>query len=344
MTFQPRPWIAQLGPYRGGGFARDDAGGLALNEAPWAPGEQVRQAVTAELDHLHRYPDPLGISLRDALASDLGVDADHILLSNGSDELLLLLALSYAGHGGTLLCADPPYRLHEKAGIVAGAEVRAVALREWRHDLAAMAAVEADLAYLCNPHNPTGTLVTGADLRWFLEHGRSKLVVVDEAYIEFADDPALSSVIRLADEGRLVVLRTFSKAFGLAGARLGYLVGPTEVVSTLQAVRPPFSVGRLSQAAGLAALADVTGRAELRAVTRRNREQMTALFAAAGYAAVPSQANFVLILVDDEAEVIDRLGRHGVSVRPGSSLGVPGSIRVTVPGPEGLDRLQAALR
>ena len=338
----PRATVSTLQPYLPGRPATNEDGCLASNESPFGPSPQVEKAVASAARALHRYPDPLATRLRAALAGELHVDPEAILVSNGSDELIYLLTMSYAAEGGSVVCADPPYRIDEIVPAIMGASVTRVPLRNWCHDLEAMAAIDADIAFVCNPHNPSGTVVSAAALRSFLEECRARLVVVDEAYVDFVDDPAVTSLVREA-AGKLVVLRTFSKLYGLAGARVGYLVGSPEIVQVLRAVRPPFSVGAMAQAAALAALADKDHSAMVRREVRRGRERLRDVFAAAGYEVVPSQANFVLVIAPDAADLCTRLENGGVSVRLGTSLGVPGTIRVSVPAAPGFALLERAL-
>jgi histidinol-phosphate aminotransferase len=338
----PRASVSALQPYTPGRPASHEDGCLASNESPFGPSPRVEEAVAAASRALHRYPDPLANELRGALAGELGVDPEGILVGNGSDEMIYLLTMAFAAEGGSVVCADPPYRIDEIVPAIMGASITRVPLRDWRHDLGAMAAVEADIAFVCNPHNPSGTVVSQAALASFVEGCRSRLVVVDEAYVDFVDDPAATSLVREA-AGRLVVLRTFSKIHGLAGARVGYLVGSPEVVGVLRRVRPPFSVGSMSQAAALAALSDGDHRAMVRREVMRGRDRLSALFVAAGYRVVPSQANFVLVLAPDADELWDRLYRGGVSVRLGSTLGAPGTVRVSVPAEAGFALLERAL-
>ncbi len=337
-----RPWIRNIDPYVPGRPAGDEAGSLASNESSFGTSPAVRDSVLATLDRLNRYPDPLAGELRGALGEELEVDPECILVGNGSDELIFLLALTFAT-AGTVVMADPPYRLDEMFPLAVGANTVRVPLRDHRHDLEAMAGVEADLAFICNPHNPTGTVVSPTSLEAFLHRRLAKVVAVDEAYIDFTDHPEQTSVVKLAPSGRVIALRTFSKLFGLAGARIGYLVASREVVDVLRRIRPPFSVSSFAQAAALAALGDDDFRARTRASTVQGRRRLATLFEGAGFKVIPSQANFVLVIVHDEAVVCAKLQAEGVSVRPGSSLGIPGAIRVSVPSDEGFELLQRAL-
>ncbi len=343
MRITPRPWVAALEPYVPGRPAPSDAGSLASNEPGLVASAVVATAVGEALRRVHRYPDPLATVLRERLAGLHDVEPDRILVGNGSDELILLLVMAYAAAGGSVVVADPSYRLHETTARSLGAGVRRVPLAGWAHDVAAMTAVPADLCLVANPHNPAGTAVPARAIEAALPAARAGFVVVDEAYVEFADDPAETSAVRLAAEGRLVVLRTFSKAYGLAGMRVGYLVGPPEVVTDLRRIRAPFSVNALAQVAATAALADRVHLDRTVAWVRAGRRRLGELFERAGYRTIPSQANFVLVLAEDEAGLIERLLAGGVSVRPGSALGVPGAVRVTVPGEEGFALLERAL-
>ena len=339
---EPRPEVRGLHPYVTGRPAGSEDGSLASNESPFGASPAVTAALQAAAARLHRYPDPLAGSLRRLLGSRLAVDPDSILVANGSDELVYLLTLAYAAGGGSVVCADPPYRIHDIAARIVGASVRRVPLRDWVHDLQAMTLVEADIAFVCNPHNPTGTTVTRDELRSFVSASRARLVVVDEAYIDFVDAPEATTMVGEAS-GKLVVTRTLSKAYGLAGARVGYLVGSPLIVDYLRRIRPPFSVGTLGQAAAEAAIADDAHRESTRELVRAGRRRLTDLFEAAGYTVVPSQTNFVLVVTGPADDLVGRLERRGVSVRPGSALEAPGTVRVTVPSEKGFALLEQAL-
>ncbi len=339
---EPRPVVRELSAYVPGRPAASEDGSLASNESPCGASPTVGEALASAAARLHRYPDPLASPLRRLLGSQLGVDPETILVGNGSDELVYLLVLAYAACGGSVLCADPPYRIHDIASRIVGASVTRVALKDWVHDLDTMAGIDADIAFVCNPHNPTGTVVSSDELRSFVARCRARLVVLDEAYIDFVDDPAATTLVGEA-AGKLVVTRTLSKAYGLAGARVGYLVGSAEIVDYLRRIRPPFSIGTPGQAAAEAAVKDDAHRRQTREQVREGRRRLTELFEAAGYQVVPSQANFVLVLTGETDDLTVRLERHGVSVRPGSALEAPGTVRVTVPSPQGFVLLEQAL-
>lgn len=339
----PRPWISQIDPYVPGAPATTEEGSMASNESFSGPSRAVVEAVNRTLNDLNRYPDPLGGELRSALAKLHDVDQDQILLGNGSDELVYLLVLAFVGFGGRVLCASPAYRIDEVSAAVVGAEVVHVPLVGWRHDLTVMASVPADVAFVVNPHNPTGTVRSLGEITQFVATARAGLAVIDEAYVDFTDVPEDITAVPLARRGEAVVLRTFSKVFGLAGARVGYLIAGPEVVATLRKVRAPFSVSSLAQAAASAALADRAYYEQVREETVRRREELVRLLGDHGLESVPSQANFVLVPCNDEEELVAHLAGFGISVRPGSSLGAPGTVRISVPTSSGLRLLAEAL-
>lgn len=343
MTVRSRPWLDRIQPYRPGRPAPSADGSMASNESPLGASRAVAEALASAAHRVHRYPDPLADDLRRELAELHRVDPDQILIGNGSDELIFLLAWAYLAQGGRAVCADPAYRIDEISTYVVGAELTQVPLRHWTHDLPAMAAVDADIAYIVNPHNPTGTTCSRADIEGFLARSPAGLVVVDEAYVDFADDPEALTALPLLASGRVAVLRTFSKVYGLAGLRIGYLVAPADVIATLRKIRAPFSVGALAQAAAVAALRDRQHWSEVRTYTRRRREELHRLFERAGYHPVPSQSNFILVASADEQALVAQLGQQGIAVRPGTALGVPGTVRVSVPSDAGMQLLARAL-
>lgn len=341
---QQRSWLAQIQPYRPGRPAGTRDGSMASNENPLGPSQSALTAAHRSLATMHRYPQPLADDLRLRLAEFHRVTPDQILVGNGSDELIFLLALAYLAGGGVAACADPPYQMDAISSLVVGGAVIRVPLQDWRHDLGSMARTRADLLYVCNPHNPTGTTHSATRIEQLVDQTADQsLVVVDEAYIDFVDDVEATSAIRLAADGRAVVLRTFSKIYALAGLRIGYLVAHRDVVAVLRSVRAPFSVNQIAQRTAVAAIADRAHWSRAREYVRVGRQRLTQMLDEAGYAVVPSQANFVLALVPDEEHFVEHLARYGVSVRPGSVLGVPGAVRITVPSEPGFDLLAAAL-
>lgn len=343
MSLEPLPWIANLSPYRPGEPSPNLDGSMASNESPFGVSQAVIRAVERAATSGNRYPDPLANELRKELAVLHGVEVEQVMIGNGSDEIILMLAWAYLGRDRRMVCAEPGYQIDAISARIVGAQVSMVPLRNLTHDLPAMAQVSGDIAYVVNPHNPTGTACSAVELETFSETARTRLIVVDEAYIDFANDPRVASSMPLVKTGKVAVLRTFSKLYGLAGFRIGYLVASADVIETLVRVRAPFSVNRIAQAAALAAIRHRADYVPLREEVIQRRQVITDLFEGAGFQVSESQANFVLVLTPDERAVIEHLRDHLVSVRPGTSLGIPGSIRVSVPTEAGLKMLAGAL-
>lgn len=343
MRIEPRPELRDITAYRPGSHDADEDGLLASNESPHQPGPAIRAAINSASADLHRYPDPLADELVGELAQLHGIESNQILVGNGSDELIYLLTWAFAANGGSVLSADPPYRINELSATIAGASVFLVPLIDWTHDLEAMSTIRADIAYVVNPHNPSGTARTLVDIVAFVRSCASAIPVIDEAYIDFVDDPDVRTAIPLAAAGEAMVLRTFSKAHGLAGLRLGYLVGDPDILDILRRIRPPFSVGTLAQRAGVAALRDTAAFNTGRQTVLRNRRRLRRGLEEANFKPVHSQANFILVPQVDEEAFVRLLLERGIVVRPGRSLGVPGAVRITVPGDRGMARIEAAL-
>ncbi|MFI8411996.1 pyridoxal phosphate-dependent aminotransferase [Paeniglutamicibacter gangotriensis] len=343
MTIAARPWLDEIQAYRPGTRSASVDGSMASNESPLGASPTLGESIARALTGVHCYPDPLADELRGELARLHGVHPDQILIGNGSDELIFLLSTTFLAQGGHAVCADPAYQIDKIGALSVNATITQVPLRQWKHDLSAMAAIQAEVAYVVNPHNPTGTTRTRADIEAFTAASPAHLVVVDEAYIDFAPDPEALTAIPLVAGGRVAVLRTFSKIHGLAGLRIGYLVADAAIIAAIRKVRAPFSVGTLAQAAARAALADTGHRDAVREHTLRLRGQLVDLLASHGLHAVESSANFILVPVLDEDAFVTDLRTHGVSVRPGSALGAPGTVRISVPSEAGLELLRSAL-
>lgn len=340
-TPAPVSWLDRVPSYVPGKPAHDGGLALAANEAA-SCSERVATALRSE-SSWHRYPDPLATRLREDLARYHGVRSEQILVGNGSDELVQLLIAAYVGHGGMVVAADPPYAMSRIVALTVDASFEGVPLVDNAHDLDEMARREADLVYVVNPHNPTGTCHDGAAITRFARRAAARLVVIDEAYIDFATEREPADPAACIADGRTVVLRTFSKAYGLAGCRVGYLIGSEEIIEQLRRVRAPFSVTAPSQAAAAAALADqeflalhIAEIAEVRAALSERLREL-------GCKVPDSQANFILLAGVDEHLVVARLAEQGIAVRAGSGLGMPGSVRITVPTRRDLPRLVAAL-
>jgi histidinol-phosphate aminotransferase len=316
---------------------------LGSNENPLGPSPHAIEAMRAALSETFRYPDPRGLSLKTALAKKLSVGIDRIALGNGSHELLILIAQCFADSDHSIVFSQYGFAVFPIATAVTGAIALRVsalspsdAIAPYGHDLDAMAAaVRADtrIIYVANPNNPTGTWVDDAAFDRFIARiPCDVLVVVDEAYCEYVDAPGLSSALRLADRyPNLVVTRTFSKAYALAGLRVGYLVAHPSVVAVIERLRESFNVNNIALAAAEAALGDEEHLAEARAFNRSEREWLADALAKRGYRVLPSQTNFVMIdLGRDAADLEHHLFERGVVVRPMGGYGLPRTLRISV--------------
>lgn len=328
---------------------------LGSNENPHGPSPATRAAVLDALHQLHRYPDPRGGDLKLALAAKFGVGTGQLLLGNGSHELLMQCAQVFAGHGDEVVASQHGFAVFALAAQASGATLRiAPALPRDHamprgHDLDAIAAAvtpRTRLVYLANPNNPTGTWFGAQALAHFLDAlPPHVLAVVDEAYAECADAPDYRSALALLPaHPNLVVTRTFSKAYALAGLRIGYAVAHPGIVAVMERVRESFNVSLVGLAAAEAALGD---EAHLQWTLARNREQRIALadaLRARGWFVHPSQTNFVLVEFGEAAARIEAaLLAQGIVLRPMAGYGLPQCLRITVGSADENRRLLAAL-
>ncbi len=310
---------------------------LASNESPFPPHPQVVEAIAATAAAMNRYPDPDATLLRRRLAERFEADPSRIAVGNGSCEILLAAAEALCEPGDEILFAWPAFSMYPYLPALTGArEIRVPLTEDDVHDLDAMAAevtAATQLLLVCNPNNPTGTHIPAAEIGAFCERVPSHVtVVLDEAYVEFqTDDDPDASLDLLAGFPNLVVLRTFSKCYGLAGLRVGYAIGSANFRAAVDAVRQPFSVNALAQAAGAEAILhqdDVLRRVEGTVAERlRVEEGLRGI----GLATAETQANFSWIDLGeaDEVEVVAGLAEREIAVRPGTPLGDPGHIRVS---------------
>ena len=309
---------------------------LASNENPLGPSPKAVAAIAACLSGLHRYPDGAGYVLRQALARRFGVDFAQTCIGNGSDEIIEFLCRAFIRPGQEALAAAPSFLMYSKLVQVAGGNLREVPLTDFRIDLKALAEAitpATRLVFINNPDNPAGTAVSKDELAAFLDQTPDGvLVVLDEAYIDFATDPQVAQGPDfLEHDTPVVVMRTFSKSAGLAGLRIGYALGPAEVIAAFDRVRQPFNTSIPAQVGGAAFLEDDDFLKRTREQVGRGLAAFYQCFDQLGLFYAPSQANFVLFKVGPRAgEVADALLRRGVIVRHLASYDMPEFIRVSV--------------
>lgn len=313
---------------------------LASNENPLGPSKKALQAIKEHLNSLHRYPDGSCYYLKEKLSGRLSVQPEALIVGNGSNEIIELLIRTFLKPGDEAVMADPSFAVYPLAIKAAAAVSRTVPLdKDLRHDLPSMAAMinaKTRIVFVANPNNPTGTAVGEGEFRRFIEAVPEDVIVcVDEAYFEFVRRPDFPSTIEYIREGRAVVmLRTFSKIYGLAGLRVGYGIAHPEIIGYMERVRQPFNVNSVAQVAAIAALEDEE---HLERTRENNAEGLAFLFkeiSRMGFECVPTEANFFLIKVGNGRAVYERLLKRGVIVRPMASYRMPEYIRVTVGLPE----------
>ena len=352
------PHLTQLTPYQAGKPLEElerelgltDAIKLASNENPLGPSPLALAAIRDTLGSLHRYPDSHAYYLKEDLARHLGLAPQQLILGNGSDEVLDLLVRALVPPGGEVLSTTHTFLMYGLLTQAVGGFFRPVPLKEMRVDLKAIAQAvtpQTRLIIINNPNNPTGTAFTRQEWQDFLAAvPATATVALDEAYIDFADDPQVPSCLEyLAEDRPLVGLRTFSKTYGLAGLRIGYGFGPSELMDYLNRLRMPFNVNRLAQVAARAALQDADFLTRTRKLVLEGKDLLYRELARLGLTFIPSQANFVLIRVPRLGkEVYQAMLREGVIIRAMDAYGFPDYIRVNLGLPEENRRFLEALQ
>lgn len=324
---------------------------LASNEGPFPPMPAAIAAIEAAVHGLNLYPDPGAWALRDAIGASLGLDPARVVVGNGVDSLIKVLCLALLDPGDEMVMCWPSFLSHRQGALMQGATWTPVALRaNGAYDLEALAASagpRTKMAVVVSPNNPTGGAVGRAELEAFLDAlPPHVLPVLDEAYFEYLPDGGHDGAALLRDGRSLVVMRTFSKAYGLAGLRVGWMAGPPGLSEALAPVRNAFDVNAIAQAAALASLADAPVHlGERIALCRSERARMDAGLRGLGLDPLPSEGNFLFVEVGAQraAAINAVLTSQGVIVRPTRAFGAPGGLRITVGLPSETDRLLAAM-
>ena len=355
-----RPAIADLVPYEPGKpveevqreLGLDRVVKLASNEGQFGPFPAAVEALERSVNELNRYPDGGMYRLTTALAERHGVEPERVAIAAGADAVIMYLSLAVLDPGDEIVCGWPSFPSYVIDAIKMGATPVRVPLRDLTYDLEALLAAvtpRTKIVFVANPNNPTGTMVGRAELdRYFDAVPEHVLTVLDEAYFEYVDEPHYPDGIEeyLKRDGRRVLcLRTFSKIYGLAGLRVGYGVGPVDVVAAIRKVRNAFDVSQPAQDAALASLGEPEELARRRAVTAEGRARLEAVCSRLPVEICPRPvANFVYVDCGREvAPLFDALLREGVIVRPLGPFGAPAAMRVTVGEPEENDLFGAAL-
>jgi histidinol-phosphate aminotransferase len=341
------PVLEKLTPYRAGPSIEDirrryhleQVSRLSANESAWGPFPEVVEAMKAALDGLNRYPDGACDEVRGLLAERLGVAPERFTFGNGSCELLMLLGQVFLGPGRHIVFPNPSFVMYRHIALAQEADFTAVGLPGLEYDMEALLAAirpETTMLVICNPNNPTGSHVPETELLAFLRRvPPSVAVVLDEAYCEFVSPERQIDSVRWLDEfPNLIILRTFSKIFGLAGLRMGYGIADPQVVQALDKVRQPFNVDSLAQVAAATSLRVPERIAERQRLVATERVRVKARLTQMGVACHPSEANFMLFDVTNLGipgpEVAQALMEVGVLTRSGYAMECPGWIRVTI--------------
>ncbi len=351
-TFGP-DYVRAIAPYQGGKpisevareFGLDEAAivKLASNENPLGIPASAKAAMQQALDDLARYPDSNGFDLKSALTKKFGVAADWLTLGNGSNDILELAARALVQPGESVVYSQYSFAVYPLATQAVGARAIVVPAKDFGHDLDAMAAAIASdtrLVFIANPNNPTGTFVDGAQIAAFMKKVPSGVVVVlDEAYTEYLPaEKCYDPLAWVRAYPNLIVSRTFSKAYGLAGLRVGFGIAQPALTDLLNRIRQPFNVNSLAQAAAVAALGDDAYLQKSAAVNAEGYVQLTSAFTQMGLQYVPSFGNFVLFRAGSDdgagARVNLALLKKGIIVRPVGNYGLPQWLRVSIGLPQ----------
>ena len=344
--------FGSIEPYRAGksaAAAGGDAIRLSANENPLGAGAGARAALAApDAPALHVYPDAAASRLREQLSEHTGVPAAGIVCGNGSNELIMLSAQLALRPGRKAIMSEHAFVLYRRAALACAAEPVEVAARDFGHDLQAMAEAaadpQADMVFIANPNNPTGSWHDADAIRTFVDRVPDRvLILLDEAYQEYTGEPQTVTPAWTQDIENLVVTRTFSKIHGLAGLRVGYAIACERICRIIDRIRQPFSVNALGLAAAAAAICDRQHISVSQQTNRTGMTQLAAGLANLGYPTMNSQANFIPFAAEDADEAFRLLAQGGVAVRQIGEYGLPGWLRVTVGTAETNDRFLSLL-
>jgi histidinol-phosphate aminotransferase len=331
--YQPGKPIAELA--REMGLQPEQIVKLASNENPLGISPKAEEAMHTALADIARYPDGNSFALRDAVSTKFGLSPEQLVFGNGSNDILELAARAFLAPGVEAIYSQHAFAVYALVTQAVGATGVVVPAKDFGHDLSAMlAAINSStrMVFIANPNNPTGTLIDKEELLGFLRQVPERvLVVLDEAYDEYLPDNLKSESVSWLNEFKnLVVSRTFSKAYGLAGLRIGFGMAATEVADIMNRVRQPFNVNSVAQAAAVASLADDAFVARSYALNQAGMLQITRGLTSLGLEFIPSFGNFVSFRIDDATAMYRRLLEHGVIVRPIASYEMPDYLRVSI--------------
>jgi histidinol-phosphate aminotransferase len=323
---------------------------LASNENPIGPSPKALEAISRMLHDIHRYPEGSGFYLKQKLAQKHRVSPDQIILGNGSNEAIEILMRTFLQPGDEAVISKHAFVVYPLVLQAIGGKGIFVPMKNYTHDVLAMAAAitpKTKMVFIANPNNPTGTMVGQELFDKFMNSIPERVIVaIDEAYDEYVEAPDYPDSLKYLREGRQVVIfKTFSKIYGLAGLRIGYGIAPEEFVEVMNRVREPFNVNSVAQAAALAAIDDREHVEKCREINRLGKQYLYKKFEEMGLSYVPSEANFILLDVGQDAgPIYEKLLRYGVIVRPVKGYGFPNHLRVTIGTEQENERFIEALK
>lgn len=309
---------------------------LASNETPLGPSPKAVAAAEKELRHIHLYPEGPCTLLKRAMSKRLQIEEDMITISNGADNCIVMVGSTFINEGDEILMGDPSFFVYQTVAKIMGGKPVLVSLNNHVHDLDAMrkkVGEKTKLVFICNPNNPTGTIVNKQELDKFItflpEH---TILILDEAYFEFAADQDYPDSLDYIRQGYNVIsLRTFSKISGIAGLRIGYALGCSEFIAAMNRVREPFPVSRVAQAGALGALEDDEYREEVLANNEEGKSYLYNEFKEMGLPYTPSHTNFIFVnLKQDSQKIFQNLLKKGIIIRPGNLWNCPTFARITI--------------
>lgn len=308
---------------------------LASNENPLGPSPKAISAVKEALNNLNRYPDSACFYLKQKLAKFWGLQPQNFIIGNGSDEIIVLTLRAFLNPGEEVIVSRPSFLIYELASKIEGANLKIVEMKNFRYDLKAIKeniTQDTKIIFIANPDNPCGTYLSKGEVEEFISSvPKNVILFFDEAYYEFMDVEDYPDTLKFIDERPLIVTRTFSKAYGLAGLRIGYGIANPKIIECLDKVREPFNVNSLAQIAAEHALDDQEFVSEVKRIVKEGRERLFREFDRLGLEYVKSVTNFILIKVGQESKsLVEYLLRNGVIVRDMRAWGLDSYIRVTV--------------
>jgi histidinol-phosphate aminotransferase len=352
MKIRFKPWIAGLPEYVAGKtmeeikkeFNLSEVYKLASNENIMGPSPEVRDLIENYKYDLNYYPDSDCTAIRAGIARKLDLIPGNIIIGGGTDQIIEMICDCIIDRQDNIVIADPNFLIYEKATLKCGGSVIKVPLRDFRQDVAGIISAvneNTKIVFIASPHNPTGTIISKDEFEKLISAiSKETLFVIDEAYYDYlVDKDRIGTIDYLKDYSNLMILRTFSKIYGLAGLRVGYGIADPYIISGLNKIRLPFNVSSIGQKAALVALENESYIEKVRDDVIREKEKFYSVLDEAGIGHIRSYANFILIKTGDaELEIVQELLKNGFIVRPGINLGVPGYIRVTISLPAINDR------